>query len=57
MSDMNNFNSSQAEVHAAIITKAQGDRTSIGQLTQVFLGIENTNSPIFACFGNVNLIY
>jgi len=55
--DMNKFNYRQAEVHAAIITKAQGDRASIGQLAKVLLGIENQNSPIFACFGNDNLIY
>ena len=58
MNDMNNFNSVRAEGLAAIITKAQqGDRTSMGQLDEVFLGVENLYSPIFSCFGYENLIY
>ena len=55
---MNNINSGRAEGLAAIITKAQkGDRTSMGQLDEVFLGVENLYSPIFSCFGYENLIY
>ena len=57
MNYTNNSISGRAEGLAAIITKAQqGDRTSMGQSAQVFLGVWNQNSPIFSCFGNKNLI-
>ena len=58
MNDMNNFNSGRAEGLAATITKAQQvDRMSMGKLAQVFLGVENPNSPILSCFGSYNLVY
>jgi hypothetical protein len=58
MNEMNNFNSSRAEGFAAIITKAQQkDRKGMGQLAQVFIGVESRNSPIFSCFSNDNFVY
>jgi hypothetical protein len=58
MNEINNLNSGLPEGLAAVIAKAQqGNRTIMGQLAQVFLGVENPNGPIFPCFGNDNLVY
>jgi hypothetical protein len=58
MNDMNNFNSGRAKGFAVIITRAQqGDRKSMEQLAHLFLGVENSHSPIFYCFRNNNLVY
>jgi hypothetical protein len=58
MNDTDNANSGRKKgLAATVIEDQQKDLTSMGQLDQAFLGVENRYGYVFSCLGDENLIY